>query len=206
VQSSAAFAEQFPSVEILPVCADYLQPLELPMPLRKPERVVLYFPGSTIGNFDPEGAQNFLRRLAQLCGHDGGLLIGVDLQKPTDIITKAYNDAAGVTAAFNLNLLARANRELGANFDISRWRHQADYNETQGRVEMYLISTDNQNVRVGDREFAFAEGEKITTEHSYKHSPEGFSALAASAGFRFERIWTDREKLFGVFYFTVATD
>jgi dimethylhistidine N-methyltransferase len=204
LESSLAFSELFPSIEILPVCADYLQPIELPTPLRKPDRIVVYFPGSTIGNFEPRDAQNFLRRIARACSPGGGLLIGVDLQKPKPIIERAYNDAAGVTAAFNLNLLVRANRELGANFNLAQWRHDAVYNESQGRIEMYLISKAEQTVRVADRQFRFAPDEKIITEFSYKHSREGFSALAADVGFRFEQMWTDAEQLFGVFYFTVA--
>jgi dimethylhistidine N-methyltransferase len=204
VQSSSLFGRLFPSVEILPVCADYLQPLILPTPLRSPSRSVVYFPGSTIGNFEPDGAQNFLRRLAQICGSGGALVIGVDLQKPSDIIERAYNDAAGVTAEFNLNLLARANRELGADFNLSQWRHEAVYDPLNGRVEMHLISNADQAVNVGESVFHFAPGKKIITEYSYKHTVAGFSALAATAGFRLERTWTDDEQLFGVFYFTVA--
>ena len=203
LDSSAVFSQLFPSVEILPVCADYLQPLQLPVPLRKPQRIVVYFPGSTIGNFEPHDAEKFLRRIARLCGQGGALLIGVDLQKDPAIIERAYNDAAGVTAEFNLNLLVRANRDLGATFRLSQWRHQADYNASEGRIEMFLISQADQTVHIGGREFQFLVGEKITTEFSYKHTPSGFSAIAATAGFQFQRLWTDEEQLFGVFYFTV---
>ena len=226
-QSTAAFRRLFPRLEILPVCADYLQPVLLPSPQRKPRRNVVYFPGSTIGNFEPPDAAAFLRRISGLGGQRGGLLIGVDLQKDRQTLERAYNDSAGVTAEFNLNLLVRANHELGTNFDIVQWRHQAIYNSKEGRIEMYLISAIDQTVRVQDRQwsrrepsdmdgqhevltsgkrvnqFRFGAGETIITEYSYKHSREGFIALAASAGFFFERFWTDDSQLFGLFYFSV---
>jgi uncharacterized SAM-dependent methyltransferase len=147
-------------------------------------------------------ARQFLTRVARLCGHSGGLIIGVDLQKSSKVLEAAYNDSAGVTAAFNLNILERANRELGADFDLSQWRHRAIYNEEAHRIEMHLISERAQTVHLGDNEFHFAPGEKIITEFSYKHTIEGFSALAASAGFQLARVWTDPEKLFAVFHFT----
>ncbi len=203
-QSSERFRKTFPQLEILPVCADYLEPFELPLPRRPSSRSVIYFPGSTIGNFDPQTAEEFLERLVDLAGEDGGLLIGVDLQKDPSVIEAAYNDRTGVTAAFNLNLLARANRELGADFDLTNWKHRAVYNSANGRIEMYLISETDQAVRVQDRHLHFAAGEKILTEYSYKHTPKGFAALAAKAGFKFEKLWTDEARLFGVFYFTVA--
>ncbi len=204
-QSTARFHEIFPRLEILPVCADYLEPFELPLPRRPSSRSVIYFPGSTIGNFEPPAAAEFLRRLAELAGEDGGLLIGVDLQKDPQIIERAYNDDAGVTAQFNLNLLARAHRELGADFDLAHWTHRAIYNSVAGRIEMYLISQKDQTVHIDDRQFHFAAGEKILTEYSYKYSPDGFVGLAAAAGFTFEKLWTDDARLFGVFYFTVAS-
>ena len=202
-QSAAAFHEIFPDLEILPVAADYLQPVVLPSPRRKAARNVIYFPGSTIGNFEPDEAVRFLRRVANVCGGNGGLLIGVDLQKDRRIIEAAYNDSAGVTAEFNLNLLDRANREIGADFDVTHWRHQAIYNSDQGRIEMYLISQATQTVRIGDQQFGFAAGERILTEYSYKYTPEGFAALASRAGLKFQKIWTDDARLFGVFYFTI---
>ena len=203
-RSTALFRKIFPGLEVLPVAADYLEPLELPSPSHKPIRKVVYFPGSTIGNFEPEAAMEFLRRIANYCGPGGGLLIGADLQKGREVLEHAYNDDAGVTAQFNLNLLARANRELGANFDLKQWRHQAIYNPTQGRIEIYVVSEVDQTVRIQDRQFDFRAGEKITTEYSYKHTPEGFIELARNAGFGFVRMWTDDARLFGVFYFTVA--
>jgi L-histidine Nalpha-methyltransferase len=203
--SAAELSRAMPALDILPVCADYLQPLQLPKSLRKPDHVAVYFPGSTIGNLEPEIAADFLRRVCRLCGKSGGLIIGVDLQKSRRILEAAYNDSAGVTAEFNLNLLVRANRELGADFDLPLWRHQAIYNEKEGRIEMHLISEAEQTVHVGGREFAFARGEKIITEYSYKHTLEGFTRLASSAGFReASRVWTDPQQLFAVFHFAVA--
>lgn len=203
-KSTARFREVFPKLEILPIAADYLEPFELPLPRKPSSRSVVYFPGSTIGNFEPAVATNFLRRLVDLCGEDGGLLIGVDLQKDRRIIEAAYNDGAGVTARFNLNLLTRINHDLGADFNLENWRHRAIYNSGEGRIEMYLISKTDQRVRIEDRSFDFAAGEKILTEYSYKHTPEGFAALAKNAGFQFQKLWTDDARLFGVFYFTVA--
>ena len=204
-KSTASFQKIFPKLEILPVCADYLQPVVLPSPRHKPARNVVYFPGSTIGNFEPNEALEFLRRIANVSGRGGGLLIGVDLQKDQNVIEAAYNDKDGVTAQFNLNLLEHINRETGANFDLSRWQHRAIYNSKAGRIEMYLISATDQTVHIGDREFRFRSGEKILTEHSYKHTPEGFIALAGQAGFDFAKFWTDDARLFGVFYFVIAT-
>lgn len=203
-KSTARFREVFPQLEILPVCADYLERFELPLPRKPSARSVVYFPGSTIGNFEPGAAREFLHRIVDLAGEGGGLLIGVDLRKDRQILEAAYNDSAGVTAEFNLNLLARANRELGADFDLKRWRHQAVYNETAGRIEMHLISEIDQIVHIEDRQFSFAAGERIITEYSYKYTPESFVALACDAGFEFVRLWTDDARLFGVFYFTVA--
>ena len=205
-KSSALFRKIFPNLEILPVCADYLQAVTLPSPRHKAARNVVYFPGSTIGNFEPKEALEFLCRIANVSGREGGLLIGVDLQKDQDVIEAAYNDKAGVTAEFNLNLLAHINRETGANFDLSRWQHRAIYNAEAGRIEMYLISATDQTVRIQDREFRFRADEKILTEHSYKHAPEGFIALARQAGFDFVKLWTDDARLFGVFYFVTASE
>ena len=203
-KSSARFREMFPALQVLPVSADYLEPFELPLPRRLSSRSVIYFPGSTIGNFEPDVASEFLTRLVELAGDGGGLLIGVDLQKDRRVLERAYNDAAGVTAQFNKNLLARINRELGADFDLNRWQHHAIYNSTEGRIEIYLISDKEQAVHIGDREFQFRAGEEILTEYSYKHTIAGFIELARQGGFHFEQVWTDDARWFGVFYFTVA--
>jgi len=201
-ESAEALSRALPNLEILPVCADYLQPIELPTPSRRPDHIAVYFPGSTIGNLKPEVAQNFLQRVCRLCGKSGGLIIGVDLQKPKAILEAAYNDSAGVTAAFNLNILVRANNELGADFDLERWRHRAVYNEEASRIEMHLVSEGEQFVHLGGHEFHFAPNEKIITEFSYKHTVPGFAALARSAGFQLARVWTDPQELFAVFHFT----
>jgi dimethylhistidine N-methyltransferase len=203
-QSSALFRKLFPTLEVLPVCADYLQPVALPLPGRPPARRVIYFPGSTIGNFEPLDARAFLRRVRRICAPGDGLLIGVDLKKDRQILEQAYNDKAGVTAQFNLNLLVRANRELGADFDLSRWHHRAVFNEKESRIEMHLVSEVAQTVRLGEGEFHFTAGETIITEFSYKHSRASFIALARAAGFDFRKLWTDDEQLFGVFLFQVS--
>ena len=203
-QSTAAFSQTFPTLEILPVCTDYLQPFELPTPIRVPSRKIVYFPGSTIGNLEPSAALTFLKKITTMVRPaGGGLLIGVDLKKSKTILERAYNDSSGVTAAFNLNLLARANRELDADFDLEQWRHRAVYNEKAGRIEMHLISRINQSVRVGDHTFRFTQGEHIISEFSYKYSPEEMIALANRAGLQFEKVWTDRKRLFGVFLFSL---
>ncbi|CAN5436594.1 L-histidine N(alpha)-methyltransferase [soil metagenome] len=203
VESAEALQGAMPKLEILPVCADYLQHLRLPTPTRKPDHIAVYFPGSTIGNLEPEVAHHFLQRVCRLCGPSGGLIIGVDLQKRRDILEAAYNDVAGVTAEFNFNLLVRANRELGADFVLRCWKHRAVYNEEEGRIEMHLVSEQDQTVHLDGRAFAFRAGEKIISEFSYKHTIEGFSALAASAGFRLSRTWTDPQQLFAVCHFIV---
>ena len=202
-RSSARFREMFPTLQVLPVCVDYLEPFELPLPRRLSSRSVIYFPGSTIGNFEPEIASEFLARLVDVAGDGGGLLIGVDLQKDRDVLERAYNDAAGVTAQFNKNLLVRINRELEADFDLNRWQHHAIYSPSEGRIEIYLISDNEQTVHIGAREFQFRAGEEILTEYSYKHTIAGFIELARKAGFHFEQVWTDDARWFGVFYFTV---
>ncbi len=204
IESAEALQVRMPDLEILPVCADYLQPLSLPTPSRRPEHIAVFFPGSTIGNLQPATAEDFLRRICRLSGHSGGLIIGVDLQKPIEILEAAYNDRAGVTAEFNLNLLVRANRELDADFDLTAWSHRAVYNSEVHRIEMHLVARKAQSVHLGGHTFAFAAGEHIITEYSYKHTPEGFSALASAAGFKLSRHWTDDEQWFAVFHFVVA--
>ena len=202
-QSSITFRKRFPGLEVLPVCADYLQPFDLPRRKRKPTRTVVYFPGSTIGNLEPDDAADFLVKIAGIARPDGRALIGVDLKKSKAILERAYNDSAGVTADFNLNLLARINRELGADFYLRQWSHRAIYNEKVGRIEMHLISKIPQTVTIADAPFKFAAGEQIITEFSYKYSPTEMIAMAATAGLGFEKIWTDEQKLFGLFLFAV---
>src|SRR5215472_9290122 len=205
-ESTALFQKIFPDLEILPVCADYLQRIVLPSPRRNRARKIVYFPGSTIGNFEPAEALEFLHRIANVCRGGGGLLIGVDLKKDRPVLEAAYNDRAGVTAQFNLNLLERINHELGADFDLDQWRHHAIYNSDAGRIEMNLISETDQFVHFNEHKFHFRHGEKIITEFSYKYAPDEFAALAAKAGFKFVRMWTDDARLFGVFYFVTASE
>jgi L-histidine Nalpha-methyltransferase len=203
VESSAQLARDFPGLEIQPIEADYGRISELPASERKPKRTVAFFPGSTIGNFEPEDAIVFLSRVAALCGANGGLLIGVDRKKDRQLLEPAYNDRKGVTARFNLNLLARANRELGADFDLSSFYHRAPYNECLGRIEMHLVSARPQVVHLNSHEFHFSQGEHITTEYSYKYTLPGFARLAWKAGFELVKSWNDRNHLFGVSFLKV---
>jgi dimethylhistidine N-methyltransferase len=204
-ESTVLFRKILPNLEILPVCADYLQPVPLPSPRHNAARKIVYFPGSTIGNFEPDEAVEFLCRIANVCYGGGGLLIGVDLKKERQVLEAAYNDRAGVTAQFNLNLLERINRELGADFGLDQWRHQAIYNSKASRIEMHLISEIDQFVHLDEHKFYFGMGDKIITEFSYKYAPEEFAALAGKNGFEFVRMWTDDRRLFGIFYFVTAT-
>jgi len=194
---------EFPDLEINPLEADYGEISEIPDSKGKPKRTVAFFPGSTIGNFDPVAAVAFLRKISNLCGRDGGLLIGVDRKKPRRVLEPAYNDQKGVTAKFNLGILARANRELGSDFDLSAFRHRAPYNETHGRIEMHLVSKRAQVVNLDSQEFSFEEGEYITTEHSYKYTLPGFAGLALRGGFELVRNWEDHDHLFSVLFLRV---
>ena len=201
LSSTRALAEARPALEVNAVCADYTAPLDLPPPKSRPgAKPVVYFPGSSVGNFNPDGARAFLRRTAQLLQAGGELMIGVDLKKDLDILHAAYNDREGVTAAFNLNLLVRINTELGANFDIDAFTHDAFYNAEQGRIEMHLRSLCAQAVRLGRREFSFADGESIHTENSYKYTVEEFQQLAGDAGFAPVHVWLDDDRLFSIHY------
>ncbi len=192
-------AREFPWLDISCVTGDFSRPLKLPLFRgRGTRRRVIYFPGSTIGNLTPEEAHAFLRMTRGQVGAGGAMLIGVDLKKDANLLHAAYNDARGVTAAFNLNLLARINRELGADFDLRRFRHYACYNAPQGRIEMHLVSLARQAVNVGRHRFGFEAGETIHTENSCKYSVAEFRALAAEAGFRGARVWLDRQGLFSL--------
>ena len=196
--SARALAGAYPHLEVLPVCADYTAAFELPRPRRPAARRGVYFPGSTIGNFTPAQAQRFLAHMGRVAGAGGTLLIGVDLRKDRATLERAYDDAAGVTAAFNLNLLARINRELRGDFALDRFAHRAHYDERAGRIEMHLVSTEAQTVTVAGRAFAFARAETIHTENSYKYDVAQFAALAASAGLAVRAVWTDPARLFSV--------
>jgi dimethylhistidine N-methyltransferase len=202
VAAADAIAADFPAIEVLPVAADFTHPFDLPDPKIPPLRNIVYFPGSTIGNFSPEAALELLNVMWQEAGRDGGLLIGIDLQKDPAIIERAYNDASGVTAEFNLNVLRRLNREFGADFDLDAYRHEAVYNAEAGRIEMYLVSKRAQAFRVGGRSFAIDAGERILTEHSHKYTLHGFAAMAGAAGFRLEESWMDEDRMFAVCYYS----
>jgi len=198
--TSRNLAQAYPELEVLPICADYTAAFALPERAAGSGQTTVFFPGSTIGNFEPAEAVDFLGGVAGLCGDDGGLLVGVDLKKEAPVLHSAYNDERGVTAEFNLNLLARANRELGAQFDISQFRHHALYSASAGRIEMHLVSRRRQTVPVDGERFAFAAGESIVTEHSYKYSLPEFRQLAAEAGLEVVRCWTDARQWFSVQY------
>jgi dimethylhistidine N-methyltransferase len=167
-------------------------------------RRLVFFPGSTIGNFEPYEALTFLQRVRRLVGPDGALLIGVDLKKDPRILHNAYNDRQGITAAFNLNLLERLRRELGAELDLDGFRHRAVYNALHGRIEMHLVSRCTQEVRILGRRFGFEAGETVHTENSYKYTVEEFWALARRAGLRPVRVWCDTGQLFSVHYLSAA--
>jgi dimethylhistidine N-methyltransferase len=200
VSAARELACDFPRLEVRAVHADYLDSGIDALLLPPDARRVLFFPGSSIGNYDREEAAAFLRRARAVVGPAGAALIGVDLKKPKPILDLAYNDPEGFTARFNLNMLARINRELGGDFSLEAFRHLSFYAESRGRVEMHLVSRRDQEVRVQDASFAFRAGETIHTENSNKYSPEEFAALARSAGFGEHRLWTDAAGWFGVFY------
>jgi dimethylhistidine N-methyltransferase len=194
---AGALQKDFPRLRVMPVQADFTRPFVLPEPALKRPRIG-FFPGSTIGNFEPEEAVNFLRHAASILGPGSHFIVGVDLIKDPAVLHAAYNDVAGVTARFNLNLLARINRELNADFDLDRFAHAAMFNANQGRVEMHLVSRGSQRVTVGGRKIDFAVGETIHTESSYKYTLSSFGALARRAGWVPLQSWTDRREYFSV--------
>jgi dimethylhistidine N-methyltransferase len=202
--AAARLHERYPELKILPVCADYTSRIELPGTVALEARKVVFFPGSTIGNFTSEEALDFLGRVAEAVGPGGACLIGVDLVKDVAILEAAYDDAAGVTAAFNLNLLERMNRELDADFQVDAFRHVARWNPEESRVEMHLESLRDQTVHLGGRAIDFRVGETIWTESSHKFTRERFAALACRVGFEVARVWTDPEELFSVQLLRVA--
>jgi len=197
-------SHNYPGLEVLPVCADFTKPFQLPISEQTPTHNAVYFPGSTIGNFTPHAAKALLSQIAQLCGSGGGLLIGVDLQKDVAVIESAYNDAGGVTAQFNLNLLRRINQELGANFALDQFEHSAVYNRAAGRVEIGLRSVCKQNVELAGEVYRFDENEIVLTEYSTKYTINGFAELAAHAGYELHNYWTDENDYFGVLHLVIA--
>ena len=198
-------ARAFPWLNIRGVAGDFMQPLKLPVySARSPERLVIYFPGSTIGNLTPDEAHAFLRMSRGQIGRRGAMLVGVDLKKDANVLHAAYNDSKRVTAAFNLNVLARINRELRADFDLKCFAHYAYYNVAQGRIEMHLVSLAKQTVNVGRHRFRFDLGESIHTENSCKYSVDEFSKLALAAGFRTDKVWKDARGYFALFGLSAA--
>jgi dimethylhistidine N-methyltransferase len=189
--------ERFPALDVRPIVGDFARPTALPADLAGRGRTG-FFPGSTIGNLTPDEAVGLLQTFRATLAPGGRLIVGADLKKDARALVTAYNDARGVTAAFNLNLLARINRELGGTFDLAAFEHEAVYNPREGRIEMYLKSTCRQWAGVLDRRFCFAAGERIHTENSYKYTVPQFQDLARAAGWQSRRVWTDRDNLFSV--------
>ncbi|KPK37264.1 MAG: methyltransferase [Gammaproteobacteria bacterium SG8_47] len=202
IRSARTLSAEYPWLDVHAACADFTSSVQLPYVPKGVHRVA-FFPGSSIGNFDPADAVAFLSNIAQLVGKRGGLLIGVDLKKSAAILNAAYNDDQGVTAAFNLNLLKRINRELGADFVLEGFEHRAFYNEDKGRIEMHLDSKAAQVVSIGAEHFTFEIGEGIHTENSYKYSVDEFHQLAAKAGLVARGVWSDDEELFSIHYLEV---
>lgn len=198
MESARQLSERYPALHIKAVCGDYSQAISLPV--EESQKRVIFFPGSTIGNFEPEEAMHFLRHSSRILESGDGFLIGVDLKKSTDVLERAYNDAAGVTAAFNLNMLTHLNQMLDGTFDVTRFKHHAFYNEEKGRIEMHLRSQLDQLVQVGDVTVPFKQGETVHTENSYKYSKEEFETLARQSSFHPVNCWIDDDKRFSVHY------
>ncbi|MEN1729576.1 MAG: L-histidine N(alpha)-methyltransferase [Pseudomonadota bacterium] len=205
-ESETLLRRQFPDLEIRPLRADYTQAIDDEELLLEPpaRRRVIYFPGSTISNFDHEEARHFLARLLSVIGDQGGVLIGVDLLKPTERLVRAYDDSEGITAQFNLNLLERMVRELDARIELDAFAHEARFNEEQNRIEMHLLAQRDTTIEIGNHRFAFRQGESIHTENSHKYSIDGFRSLAVSAGLTATQTWTDPEGLFSMHWLTVS--
>jgi dimethylhistidine N-methyltransferase len=203
-QSVQRLTARFPQVPVQPLCADFTKGLRLPVSPRGARRTVIYFPGSTIGNFDAAEAATLLRKMRSEMGESGGILIGVDLKKDVALLEAAYNDAAGVTAEFTLNMLAHVNRATGSDFNLGRFRHRARYNPMAGRIETHIVSTAEQSVSVGRQLVRFREGEAMQVEYSCKYSLEDFAALAHRAGLEVRNVWLDPEEMFSVQYLVRA--
>ena len=202
LESARQIRTEFPGLEVLPVVADFTKRFQLPDPPVMPLRNIVYFPGSTIGNFPHAVASELLEVMYHEAGENGAMLIGVDLQKDPDLIERAYNDSAGVTAEFNLNMLRHLNREFGSDFDLDSWEHKAQYNKAEGRVEIRLINAKQQTVNINGNSIVVERGEGILTEYSHKYTLDGFAQMAQGAGFKVERVWTDANNLFSVQYCT----
>ena len=203
LDSARRISASYPRLEVMPVCADYEQPFDIPTPTRPPGDRLLYFSGSTIGNFHPVEVKQLLSRMVGHAGPEGRILLGVDTKKDPVILTNAYNDSEGVTAEFNMNILRRINRELGAGFDTATFEHYAYYNDAAGRVEMHLVSLVKQTVDVDGVEIEFLEDESIWTESSYKYTVDEFAEMASGKGLDLETVWTHDDNLFSVQLYSV---
>jgi L-histidine Nalpha-methyltransferase len=206
LQSTRRLQAKFPAIRMQPLCMDYMQISAHALHDYSRRRKVVFFPGSTIGNCTPDDAVRLFRRVAALVGNGGAMLIGVDCKKSTDLLNAAYNDKDGYTAAFNLNLLVRMQRELGARLDVEKFAHYAYYNATLGRIEMHLVSRYDQDIRLGNESFHFEEGETIHTENSYKYTAHEFQRLAGEAGWHLKATWSDQSGLFNVHYLSLSAD
>jgi dimethylhistidine N-methyltransferase len=203
-ETALALRLDYPELAVFPLCADFAASFRVPTPARSVARWAVYFPGSTIGNFSAAAAVELMKGVARRVGPGGGFLVGVDLKKDLRVLERAYDDAEGVTAAFNLNLLVRMNQELDADFDLRQFAHRAVWNEVAGRIEMHLVSAVAQEVQLGGETVRFAAGESICTEHSHKYSVEGFARLAERAGLVVREVWTDPRRFFSVQYLEAA--
>ena len=197
IQSAKSLRRDHPNIKIIPLIADYTKYFNLPEIEQNCKCIDAFYPGSTIGNFTPSEARNFLDRIAKICGKDSGLLIGVDLQKDSAVLNAAYNDSQNVTAEFNLNILNHLNNKFGANFNLNKFKHHAFYNDNEGRIEMHLISKVKQQIEIDANEIVIDKNESILTEYSYKYTLEGFSDLLSDI-YKVEKVWMDKYKYFSV--------
>jgi len=200
LETVEALQNDFPDLEMRPVATDFTQPFPVPKTDAESRRNLVYFPGSTIGNFEPEAAIDLLGVMHREAGESGCLLIGVDLQKDTDVLERAYNDSQGITARFNLNMLRRLNVAYGANFELDNFEHNAVYNPKDGRIEMHLVSRKNQQVNIGEHEYSLERNETICSEYSYKYTLSQFADMASQAGFTVKNVWTDSKDWFSLQY------
>jgi L-histidine N-alpha-methyltransferase len=198
LDAAGSIARDYPELRIVPICADFTHPFDLPVQVSWAARRVVYFPGSTLGNFEAEPARRLLSSMRTLIGRKGAVLIGLDLRKDPRILERAYDDASGVTAEFNLNALRHLNRELGMDFNLSAFEHRAVWVEDESRIEMHLVSKRGQTIHLGEHEIRIERGEYLRTECCHKYTVEGFANLAASADFAVTRVWTDDGQRFSV--------
>jgi dimethylhistidine N-methyltransferase len=202
IQSSNELKNLYPNLDIFPLAADYTKDFELPEINKGYDHIAVYYPGSTIGNFTPSKAKSFLKRIAKICGRNGGVIIGVDLKKEKKVLEAAYNDKEGITAAFNLNILEHLNNDLDSDFDLRKFKHFSFFNENENRIEMHLISTEKQDVHLNSETIHFNKNESILTEYSYKYTLESFANLVSDY-FEVRKVWTDKDDLFSIQYLRV---